>query len=30
MIATLVRDKRASPGLRHPPPDPAIKGVKVV
>ena len=30
MIATLVRDKLLSLGLRYPPPDPAIKGVKVV
>lgn len=30
MIATLVRDKLRSMGLRYPPPDPAIKGVKVV
>ena len=30
MIATLVRDKLRSLGLRYPPPDPAIKGVKVV
>jgi PPK2 family polyphosphate:nucleotide phosphotransferase len=30
MIATLVRDKLASLGLRYPPPDPAIQGVKVV
>ncbi|MFC5498700.1 PPK2 family polyphosphate kinase [Caenimonas terrae] len=30
MVATVVRDKLASLGLRYPPPDPAIKGVKVV
>ena len=30
MIATLVRDKLRSLGLRYPPPDPAIKNVKVV
>ena len=30
MIATLVRDQLASLGLRYPPPDPALKGVKVV
>jgi PPK2 family polyphosphate:nucleotide phosphotransferase len=29
MIGTLVRDKLRSLGLRYPPPDPAIKGVKV-
>jgi polyphosphate kinase 2 (PPK2 family) len=29
MVATLVRDKLRSMGLRYPPPDPAIKGVKV-
>ena len=29
MIATLVRDKLRSLGLRYPPPDPAIKGLKV-
>ena len=29
MIATLVRDKLRSLGLRYPPPDPAILGVKV-
>ena len=30
MVGTLVRDKLRSLGLRYPPPDPAIKGVKVV
>jgi PPK2 family polyphosphate:nucleotide phosphotransferase len=30
MVATLVRDKLLSLGLRYPPPDPAIQGVKVV
>ena len=30
MIATVVRDKLRSLGLRYPPPDPAIRGVKVV
>ncbi len=29
MIATLVRDKLRSLGLRYPPPDPSIKGLKV-
>jgi len=29
MVATLVRDRLRSMGLRYPPPDPAIKGVKV-
>ncbi|MDB5945132.1 MAG: polyphosphate--nucleotide phosphotransferase [Ramlibacter sp.] len=29
MIATLVRDRLRSLGLRYPPPDPALKGVKV-
>ena len=30
MIATLVRDRLRSLGLRYPPPDPAIKNIKVV
>jgi PPK2 family polyphosphate:nucleotide phosphotransferase len=29
MIATVVRDKLASLGLRYPPPDPALKGIRV-